>query len=150
MNILGAIIAGLAGTVVLTMMMRMGPSMGMPKMDMVGILGAMFSKESNRGLGLAMHMMMGAVFGVVYALLWSSGIGSVGIVSGLIFGIVHWLIVGAMMGGMPMMHVGMKAGSIAVPGVYMTNKGGAKSFMGGMMGHILFGITTAIVYGLFV
>jgi len=52
MNVLAAIIAGLVGTVVLTMFMSMAPKMGMPKMDMVGMLGSMFGVPGNRGLAL--------------------------------------------------------------------------------------------------
>ncbi len=52
MNVLAAIIAGLVGTVVITLVMAMAPRMGMPKMDMVGMLGSMFGAPGNRGLGL--------------------------------------------------------------------------------------------------
>ncbi|VAW29993.1 hypothetical protein MNBD_CHLOROFLEXI01-3911 [hydrothermal vent metagenome] len=41
MNILGAIIAGIVGTIIMTMVMVMTPKMGMPKMDIVGMLGSM-------------------------------------------------------------------------------------------------------------
>ncbi|MCL4267744.1 MAG: hypothetical protein KJ069_31550 [Anaerolineae bacterium] len=43
MSILGAIIAGVVGTIVITMVMAMAPKMGMPKMDIVGMLGSLFS-----------------------------------------------------------------------------------------------------------
>jgi hypothetical protein len=78
MNVLGAIIAGLAGTAVMTMMMYFAPRMGMPKMDMPKMLGTMFiSKEGTAtGVGMAIHFMMGAIFAIVYALLWSHGLGS--------------------------------------------------------------------------
>ena len=102
MNILGAIVAGIAGTLVMTMVMVMAPKMGMPKMDIVGMLGSMFSSEGNRSLGMVMHLMMGVVFAVIYALLWNAGIGTVNLVWGAVFGAGHWLIAGVMMGGMAM------------------------------------------------
>jgi hypothetical protein len=150
MNILGAIAAGLVGTIVITMVMAMAPKMGMPKMDMVGMLGSMFSSESNRTLGMAIHLMMGVVFAIVYALLWNLGVGTVGLLWGAIFGAGHWLVAGAMMGGMPMMHAGIKAGAIEAPGIFMLNRGGMMAFMGGLIGHIIFGLVVALVYGLFV
>lgn len=150
MNIIGAIVAGLAGTIIISMVMMMAPKMGMPKMAIWEILGAMFSPEGNVTLGWVMHLMMGVIFGIIYAALWGVGIGSVSAVSGLIFGIVHWLVVGLMMGGMPMMHAGIKAGTVSVPGVFMFKNGGMMSFMGGLMGHIIFGVVVAVVYGLFV
>lgn len=149
MNIIGAVIAGIVGTIVITIVMNMAPKMGMPKMDIVGMLGAMFSPEGNQTLGMAIHLMMGVVFAIIYALLWNLGIGTLGLLWGAIFGIGHWLIAGIMMGGMPMMHAGIKAGAIKAPGVFMLNSGGLMAFMGGLMGHIIFGLAVALVYGLF-
>lgn len=150
MNIVGAIIAGLVGTVVISMIMMMAPKMGMPKMAIWEMLGSMFSPDGNVELGWAIHFMMGAVFGIIYALLWSLGIGGVNVLSGLLFGVVHWLAVGLMMAGMPMMHAGIRAGTVSAPGVYMLNRGGMMSFMGGLIGHAVFGIVVALVYGAFV
>ena len=120
-------------------------------MDIVGMLGSMFSAEGNQMMGMGMHFMMGIVFAIIYALLWNAGIGGEpGLLSGLIFGAVHWLISGAMMGGMGMMHAGVKAGTVKAPGAYMMNNGGMMSFMGGLMGHIIFGLVVAFTYGLFI
>ena len=150
MNIIGAIVAGLVGTIIISMIMLMAPKMGMPKMAIWEMLGAMFSPEGNVALGWVMHLMMGAIFGIIYAALWAAGIGSVSVVSGLIFGVVHWLVAGLMMGGMPMMHAGIKAGAVSAPGVFMLKNGGMMGFMGGLMGHAIFGVVVALVYGLFV
>ena len=147
MNIVGAIVAGLVGTIVMSMLLLMAPKMGMPKMDIVGMLGAMFSKESNTALGWVMHLMNGVIFAVVYVALWSAGIGSATWLNGVIFGVVHWLIVGLMFGMVPMMHVGVKAGTVPAPGLYMTANGGMMSFVGGLMGHVVYGLVVALTYG---
>ncbi len=76
MNVIGAIVAGLVGTVAMSMVIAMAPSMGMPKMDIVGMLGSMFSKEGNTALGWVLHLMMGIVFAIIYAAVWAAGIGS--------------------------------------------------------------------------
>src|SRR3990172_2249226 len=55
MNIIGAIVAGLAGTVVISMIMAMAPKMGMPKMAIWEMLGSMFSKDGNNTLGWIIH-----------------------------------------------------------------------------------------------
>ncbi len=149
MNIIGAIVAGLAGTVVISVLMAMGPRMGMPKMAIWEMLGTMFSKEGNVGLGWVMHFMAGVVFAIIYTALWTAGIGSATPVSGVIFGAVHFLLVGLMMGGMPMLHAGIKAGSTQAPGVLMLNAG-VMGLMGGLIGHILYGLVVALVYGLFI
>ena len=148
LNIIGAIVAGLVGTVVMTMVMVMAPKMGMPKMDIVGLLGSMFIKEGVRPIGMAIHFMMGIVFAVIYAFVWSKGIGRASVGYGALFGTIHWLIVGLIMGMIPILHAGIKAGTVKSPGIYMTNNGGLKGFMGGLVGHIVYGITVALVYAL--
>ena len=150
MNILGAIVAGVVATIVMTMVMMIAPQMGMPKMDIVGMLGSMFNPDSNRPLGMALHLMMGIVFAIIYTLLWNAGIGAVTLLWGVIFGVVHWLIAGALMGGVSMMHAGVKAGAVEAPGIYMMNNGGMMAFVGGLIGHVVFGLVVALVYGLFV
>jgi hypothetical protein len=148
MNIIGVIAAGIVGTGVISMVMGVAPKMGLPKMDIVGMLSTMFGKP-NRVLGWVMHMMMGVVFALIYAFLWSVGIGSAGWLSGLLFGAGHWIVVGLMFGVIPMMHVGIKNGDVEKPGLWMTNQGGMMAFFGGLMGHMIFGIVVALVYKLF-
>lgn len=149
MNIIAAIVAGLVGTLVMSMVMVMAPKMGMPKMDIVGMLSTMFSKKGIPVLGWMMHMMMGIIFALVYAFLWSQGIGAATWLYGLIFGAAHWLVVGVIMAMIPMMHIGIRSGSVKAPGLYMTgNGGGMKAFIGGLMGHMIFGLVIALVYTL--
>jgi hypothetical protein len=145
MDILSAVISGLVGTIAISAVMAMAPLMGMPKMDIVGMLSTMFGKP-NKVLGWIMHFMMGVVFALIYAFLWSIGIGSAGWLSGLIFGAVHWLVVGLMMAMIPVMHVGIKNGDVEAPGLWMTNQGGVLAFIGGLMGHMIFGLVAALVY----
>ncbi len=146
MNILNAVIAGVVATLVFTMVLMMAPKMGMPKMDIVDLLGSMFSAKSNPVLGWMMHLMMGVVFALIYAFLWSLGVGAATWVYGLIFGAIHWLIVGMAMAMIPMMHVGIKSGAVKAPGLWMTNNGGVMAFMGGLVGHAIFGAVVALVY----
>lgn len=146
MNILSAAIAGFVATIVFTMILMMAPKMGMPKMDIVSLLGSMFSAKSNPVLGWTMHLMMGVVFALVYAFIWSLGFGAATWGIGLIFGVVHWLIVGMIMGMIPMLHAGIKSGAVKAPGLWMTNNGGVMAFMGGLVGHAIFGAVTALVY----
>jgi Family of unknown function (DUF6789) len=148
MNILGAVIAGLVGTVVFSMLLWMAPKMGMPKMDIVGMLSTMFGRE-NRLLGWMMHLMMGVIFALIYAFLWSKGILGPSWLGGLAFGAVHWLIVGMIMGMIPMLHIGIRRGEVKAPGLWMTNNGGMLAFVGGLIGHVVFGIVVALVYSLF-
>jgi len=147
MNAISAIISGIAATLVMTMMMALAPKMGFPKMDIVGLLSTMFSKKSNLLLGWMMHLMMGVIFALVYAFLWSQGIGSATWVNGLLFGAVHWLVVGVIMLMIPMLHAGIRSGEVKAPGMYMSaNGGGMMAFIGGLMGHMVFGLVVALLY----
>lgn len=148
MNILGVILAGVVGTVAISMVMALAPKMGLPKMDIVGLLSTMFG-EPNRVLGWIMHFMMGIIFSLIYTFAWSFGIGSATLLNGLIFGAVHWLIVGMIMGMIPMMHTGIKSGAVQAPGMWMTNTGGTMAFVGGLMGHMIFGAVVILIYNLF-
>jgi hypothetical protein len=149
MNVIAVIIAGIVATLVMSVVMALAPKMGFPKMDIVGLLSSMFSKKGIPVLGWTMHLMMGVIFALIYAFLWSKGIGAATWLYGLVFGAVHWLIVGIIMVMVPMLHVGIRAGTVKAPGAYMAgNGGGAKAFIGGLMGHMIFGLAVALVYAL--
>ena len=147
MNVLSAVISGILGTFAISAVMAVAPMMGMPKMNIVDMLSTMFGK-SNLVLGWMMHLMMGAMFALIYAFLWSHGIGSPGWISGLIFGAAHWLMVGLMMAVIPIVHAGIKNGDVEAPGLWMTNQGGMLAFIGGLMGHMVFGLVVALVYAI--
>jgi hypothetical protein len=147
MNVLGAIFAGVIGTAVFSMVMWLSPRMGMPRMAIWELLGSMFAKDGNRAFGWIAHFMMGTIFAIIYAALWSAGLGSANAASGALFGIVHWLAVGQAMGMVPMMHAGIRAGTVQAPGVYMVSGGGLMSFMGGLAGHVVYGVVVGLVYG---
>jgi hypothetical protein len=145
MNIVAVIVAGLVGTAAMSLLMVMGPKMGIPKMAIWEMLGSMFDRQGNNTLGWMAHIMMGVVFALVYAALWSAGLGAPTLLWGALFGVIHFFIVGLMMGGLPIMHAGMKAGTVQAPGVLMLNSG-VMGLMGGLTGHILYGVVVASVY----
>ncbi len=128
------VIAGIVGTLVMTMVMVLAPKMGMPKMDIVGMLSSKFGK-GNQAVGWMMHLVMGIIFVFVY--FYSGFFDS--FLNAAILGAVHWLVVGFMMGVMP----GMDGG------FYMTKNGGMMSFIGGLIGHILFALAAFYTVSLF-
>jgi hypothetical protein len=145
MNVVAAIVAGLVGTAAISMLMALGPRMGMPKMAIWEMLGSMFDPQGNNTLGWIAHFMIGVIFALVYAALWAAGLGAPTLLWGVLFGAVHFLIVGVMMGAMPMLHAGIKAGQVQAPGVLMLNNG-VMGLMGGLIGHIIYGLVVASVY----
>jgi uncharacterized membrane protein YagU involved in acid resistance len=143
MNIVAAIVAGLVSTLAMTILMMLAPKMGMPKMDIVETIGTMFTSNAAaaRPIGLVIHFMMGAVFAIIYAALWMAGIGSVSIVWGVVFGIIHAILVAGI--GMPMM-LRMH------PRPPKTEGSAPMRAMGMVLGHVVFGIVVVLVYTAFV
>ncbi len=140
MNVIGAIIAGVVGTAVMTILMYVAPMMGMPKMDIIGMLGSMITTDKRQatGLGLAMHMMMGILFALVYALLWSAGVGGATALWGIVFGAIHTI---AVLIVMPMM--------MRVHPRPPEMDSGPMTMMGQLVGHMVFGLVVALVYATF-
>lgn len=94
-----AIIAGSTGRMAMILLIYAGPFIGLPRIDAVSLLGSLAaqSKESAVTLGGAIHFSMGVVFAIVYAALWSVGIGRPTATWGAIFGVVHGILVVALL-----------------------------------------------------
>lgn len=168
-SLIGALVAGLVATVVMSAMMKMASLAGMTQMPpMTLVSGAMFSGDEATAarIGFVVHyLMMGTVvFGLAYAAIFTA-VGSAGILAGLLIGLTHGLIVGVAMAMMPIMHPRM--GDVPVPAgghnlvrdageVHLPAPGlfgvrwGAMTPAGLLMGHALYGVVLAVVYGLFV
>jgi len=140
-----ALIGGLLGTTVMTGMMLLGRKMNLPAVDAHAILGYVLYADKANPLGYIMHWLMGAVFAVGYMLVFQTVSGNVFIL-GVILGIVHWLVVGWMFAFAPLVHAGMKAGTIEPTGAYMLKSLGILGFIAGTIGHIAFGLTVTLVY----
>ncbi|UQA91104.1 hypothetical protein [Streptomyces halobius] len=147
------LVAGLAGTVVMTAVMMTGRAMGMTNMDIALLTGGMMTGDKKRAriLGMMLHfVMMGTVvFGLLYAAVFH-WLGSAGALTGVLVGLAHGLMVGMM--AMPMMaaaHPRMQGGSggftLAAPG-FMGVGYGKGTPIGLLVGHMLFGLVAALVY----
>src|SRR5437867_7367761 len=132
-----AIIAGSTGRMAMLLLIYGGPLIGLPRIDVVSALGSLAApnKQDAVTLGGAIHFTMGILFAIIYASLWSLGIGSATWWWGLIFGAIHGILVillllvvmrkfpqqPELLNGLPMM--------VAV-----------------MLNHMVFGLVVAIVY----
>jgi hypothetical protein len=72
-----------------------GPLLGLPRIDLVSMLGSLAApnKQDAVTLGGAIHFSMGILFAMLYAGLWSLGIGSPTWWWGIIFGATHGLLI---------------------------------------------------------
>jgi hypothetical protein len=94
-DIRDAIVAGSTGRMVMILLIYLGPSIGLPRIDAVSLLGSLAApnKPSAVTLGGAIHFSVGVLFALLYAALWSLGIGRPTWYWGLLFGTVHGLLV---------------------------------------------------------
>ena len=138
MAIVPSIIAGVIGTLVFTTVLYLGPMMGLPKMDIIGVIGTMVTEPgpAARAIGTVGHFVMGAVFAIVYALLWSAGIGSSVWWWGAIFGVVHGFIVALV--GMPAM--------LSMHPRAPEQEQGPRRLIGILLVHAVFGVVVALSY----
>lgn len=146
-----AITAGVVGTVVMTAVLYMGIAM-MPRrmtMNLLYMLGTMMT--SNRLAAYLVGAMVHGVMGVVFALIHTGIYQAIGLESslvawGILFGFVHWIVVGMGMGMIGTVHPLMRNGQMQAPGVFVRNLP-AMTVVGFLMLHLLYGLLVGAVYG---
>jgi uncharacterized membrane protein YagU involved in acid resistance len=127
------VLTGIAATAIMSLVMKMAPKMGLPEMDIPKLLASMMG--NNMMIGWMMHFVAGIVFTFIYA-----QYGLVATLTGaLLYGAIHWLVVGLVMGLMPGMEVGY----------WMTKSGGSMAFVGGLIGHFVFALSIYYLLPLF-
>jgi len=148
-----ALLAGAIGAIAMLPVIYGGRAMGMTKMDLLRTLGSMMVPRGSDtvvyGLGLMVHAMMGAGFGMLHAgLLHGFDPSSTGAAAGIsiLIGAVHGMIVTAAMPTMLMMaHPLVKDGTMAAPGRVMTGFG-KMTPMGMVMAHVVYGLVLGAIY----
>ncbi|GAC1430732.1 MAG: hypothetical protein PVS3B3_23240 [Ktedonobacteraceae bacterium] len=94
-HIRDAIIAGSTGRMAMLLLIYAGPLIRLPRIDVVSLLGSLAApnKQDAVTLGGAIHFSMGVLFALLYATLWSVGIGSATWTWGILFGAIHGTLV---------------------------------------------------------
>ncbi len=129
-----AILAGLAGTVVMTMLTYMAPMMGMSEMNIPGMLSD-FMKMSVV-VGWVAHFMIGIGWALVYAYFAVEKIPGAPWQKGILFSLLPWVLMQMM--ASPMMGMGMFFASSSAPMMMV---------IGSLLGHIVYGAVTGAIYG---
>jgi uncharacterized membrane protein YagU involved in acid resistance len=139
MNIyIRSMIAGLAATVVLSILMVMKGMMGlMPELDVIAMLSQMAQDMmgfGGAGLAWVMHFMIGTVlWGILFVLLYEKPPGVGAVVKGMSFGVLAWLLM--MIGPMPMAGAGLFGLGLGMMAPVMT-----------LVLHIIFGAVLGFVF----
>ncbi len=92
----GAILGGLAGTIVLTTILRAASELGLTRMDIPFLLGTAVTADRVRAkaIGYALHFVFGLLFALAYYAIFRV-IGHSGFLLGAGFGLVHALFAGS-------------------------------------------------------
>lgn len=165
-DLLAALVAGLAGTIAMTLMMQGATTLGMTSMpSMTLIQGLMVTDDIDtaKRIGIVTHVLvMGTMmFGIGYAALFTL-LDDASVLTGALVGLGHGIVAGLAMAMMGSMHPRMQAPSITQPqGDVLTVTGGQATLVepgvfarnygpltpiGLVMGHVVFGLVVALVY----
>ncbi len=145
-----AIAAGAVATVVMTAMLYMGMAV-MPRqmpMNILYMLGTMMSRNTIMAYvaGTMMHAMMGIAFALAHTGVFEGlDLTSALVAWGVLFGFVHYLIVGMGMGMMGTMHPLMRSGQMPAPGIFASNLP-KMTVMGFLMVHLVYGLVVGVLY----
>lgn len=129
-----ALLAGILGTIAMTMLTYIAPMMGMPEMDIPQMLSGFMGVPVVAGW-LA-HFMVGAGFAVLYGYIFVSRIPGSPPVKGAVYGLIPWFLAQVMVN--PMMGAGIFALNTPAP-ILMV--------VGSLMGHLVYGGVLGAVYG---
>lgn len=149
-DIVAAIIAGVVATLVMTIVMYMGKAV-MPRqmpMNILHLLGTMMTRSTGPAyiMGVMMHGVMGVVFALIHvALFVAFGLEAGLFAWGILFGIIHWVIVGIGMGMMNVVHPVIRSGEMAAPGPFVKNLP-MLNVMGFLMVHVIYGLVVGGLY----
>lgn len=125
-----AIVAGLAATAVMTVLMLMAPAMGLPPMNIGAMLGSVMG--GSLFLGWMAHFVIGTVLAVIYAAVFATRLPGPGFVRGALYGLAPWIMAELVV--MPMMGAGLFGGSFGAG-------------FGSLMGHLVYGAVLGGIYG---
>lgn len=128
-NLKSSLLAGLVATAAMTILTVVAPMMGMPKMDIPGMLSGFMG--TGRMVGWGAHLMVGLVLAIGFGLFFYERLQFNSAIRGAMFAMIPWLMAQLVM--MPMMGMGLFSGSMLMAG-------------GSLMGHLVYGMVLGAIY----
>ena len=129
-----AVVAGLAGTAVMTIIMLEGPLMGMPAMNIGRMLGGFMGIPE--APGWVVHFMIGTILAMIYVYVFSTRLPGYPWLRGTLYAVLPWFASQILVN--PMMGAGVFASNTPAPFMMV---------MGSLMGHVIYGAVVGGVYG---
>ena len=142
--------AGLLAGAIMGAILYMGIAMmpGQMKMNLFYMLGSMMFRDGPMlyVAGAMAHGVMSIVFALIHVGIYDAlDLDSYLVAWGLLFGFVHYLVVGMALGMMPVMHPRIREGSLQAPGAFAMAYPMATA-AGFLMLHLLYGVLVAALY----
>ena len=132
-NIGRGILGGIVATAVMSALMLMKSAMGvMPQLDVIQMMSMMMGVVP--GVAWVAHFMIGAMWGLLFALAYNAIPGGSALVKGMLFGVGAWLAMMVMV--MPMAGAGFFGMKMGLMAPMMT-----------LVLHLVFGAVMGLVYG---
>jgi hypothetical protein len=150
----GALVGGVAGTIVLTTILRAASELGWTRMDLPFLLGTAVTADRVRAkaVGYTLHFVFGVVFALAYYAVFVV-LGRSGFALGALLGLVHGLFAGTALVNvlLPVVHPRMGTGFDAAgsapllePAGFMLRNYGPQTPLATIVSHVAYG---AIVGG---
>lgn len=141
----GILLAGLLGTLAMTSWMYVAHAFGVERHNPGFFLGTLLFGVTRAAfaVGLVFHFLIGVIAAAIYAAVMSLLGLEGGVMWGMLFGIVHWLVVMIGYGFVASWHPAVKRGEVQNPGLFGLNEGWTEPAMA-FIDHLMFG---AIVGG---
>lgn len=148
-NLLLGALSGLVGAAVLTLLIYLLGGMGV-KIDIPWLLGSRFIDPSNKagvyGLGITLHLVAGAGWGVLYVFLLTAMVVRPDWPAGILWGFAHGIFVGVLMSTLSENHPHIGSGkAVGNPGI-LGRRWGKKVPYFLLFLHIIFGVVTLGFY----
>lgn len=132
-NIGKGILGGIVATAVMSALMLMKGAMGvMPQLDVIQMMSMMMGVST--AMAWVVHFMIGAIWGLLFALAYNVIPGRSALAKGMLFGAGAWLVMMVMV--MPMAGAGFFGMKMGLMAPMMT-----------LVLHLVFGAVMGLVYG---
>ena len=154
MDFAATISAGLIGGAIMAAILYLGIVM-MPsqmRMNLFYIIGSMMMRDDEKiyKVGSMAHAVMSIAFALVHVGIYEVvGLDSNLAAWGLLFGLGHYMVVGAMLGMLPMVHPRISSGELEAPGAFALAYP-RPTAVGFFMLHLLFGLIVGGLYGAYI
>lgn len=133
-NLTKALLAGVVGTIAMTMLTYIAPMLGMPEMNIPQMLSGFMGVPIVAGW-LA-HFMIGTMFAFVYVYIFIERLPGAPWLKGALYGLLPWFLAQIMVN--PVMGAGVFALNTPAPMLMV---------VGSLMGHVVYGAVLGAVYG---